>query len=120
MNKNFIIGIIIAAVVVVTVGTVALRPMNPNSSYVNLMVNGNGYRNAQNFHYEGTITNSGTKTASNVRINVTFYGANNMLIGNETAYVGDIPASTTKNFSIGVPIPTQTVYSVAVEPLYDH
>jgi len=42
-----------------------------------------------------------------------------MGIGTETASVGDIPAGTTKNFSIDVPCPTQPIYSTDLQLLYD-
>ena len=122
MNKKVIIGI----VVIVAVAAFAIwffgSGFNPNAPHVNLNItNGNGYSNtlngSPNFHYECTITNSGTMTARNVRLVVRFF-MNQVGLGTETAIVGDIPAGTSKNVSIDVPCPAQTT-STEVEPLYD-
>ena len=125
MNKKIIIAVIIVAVVAFAVWWFASGPFDPNAPHVNLNItNGNGYSNtlngSPNFHYECTITNSGTITARNVRFMVRFYGANHAMIGaRESTSVGDIPAGTIKNVSIDVPCPTQPIYSAEVQPLYD-
>ena len=123
MNKKVLIGIVVVAVVVVVIFFGTGFDFNPNAPHVNLNIsNGNGYSNtlnsSPNFHYECTITNSGTITARNVRFVVRFFGVNHMGIGTETAIIGDIPAGTSKNVSIDVPCPTQTI-STEVEPFYD-
>jgi len=123
LNKKVIVTAVIVAAVAVAVWWFASGPFDPNAPHVNLNItNGNGYSNtlngSPNFHYECTITNSGTITARNVRLVVRFYGMNHMAIGTETSSIGDIPAGTTKNVSIDVPCPTQTT-STEVEPMYD-
>ncbi len=122
LNKKIVIAAIAVVVVVVIVFFGTGFDFNPNAPHVNLNItNGNGYSNtlngSPNYHYECTITNSGTITARNVRFVVKFYGMNQM-IGTETASVGDIPAGTSKQVSIDVPCPTQTT-STGIETLYD-
>lgn len=125
MNKKVMLAIFIVAIAIVLVWIFFGGGFDPNAPHVNLNItNGNGYSNtlngSPNFHYEGTVTNSGTLTARNVRFTVRFYGTNHSIIGaEESASVGDIPAGTTKNFSIDVPCPTQPIYSTEVDPLYD-
>jgi uncharacterized membrane protein len=111
------------AIVAFAVWWFASGPFDPNAPHVNLnMTNGNGYSSAlngsPNYHYECTLTNSGTITARNVRLIVHFFGTNHMAIGTETSTVGDIPAGTSKNVSIDVPCPTQTT-STEVTLQYD-
>ena len=125
MNKKVVIAVVIVAVVAFAVWWFASGPFDPNAPHVNLNIaNGNGYSNtlngSPNYHYECTVTNTGTLTARNVRFRVTFHGANNAIIGvQESASVGDIPAGATQNVSIDVPYPTQPIYSTDVTPLYD-
>ena len=117
-----VIGIIIVAAVIAIVFFGS--GFDPNAPHVNLNIaNGNGYSNTlngtPNYHYECTVTNSGTITARNVRFIVRFFGMNNVGIGTETASVGDILAGTTKNVSIDVPCPTQPIYSTDITPEWD-
>ncbi len=123
MNKKVTI-VIFAVVVVGLVIFFGTGSFDPNASYVNLNItNGNGYSNtlngSLNYHYDCTITNSGTMTARNVRLVVRFFGMNNMGIGTETASVGDIPAGATRNVSIDVPCPTLPIYSTEIMPQWD-
>lgn len=102
----------------------ASGPFDPNAPHVNLNLSSNGYSNtlngSPNYHFEITVTNSGTLTARNVRFMVTFYGATHSIIRTrESASVGDIPAGATMNFSIDVPCPTQPISSTSLSPLYD-
>lgn len=121
LNKKIIIGIIFA-VALVAVVAFFLSGLDPNAPHVNLNItNRTGYSNTlngqPNYHYECTITNSGTITARNVRLVVRFYSMN-MGIGTETTSIGDIPAGTSKNVSIDVPCPAQTTRT-EVTPVYD-
>lgn len=122
MNKKIIAGVIVA-IAVVALAVWFFSGLDRNAPHVNLnMTNGTGYGNtlngSPNYHYECTLTNSGTITARNVRLVIHFYGMNHMGMGTETATIGDIPAGTSKNVSVDVPCPAQTT-STEVIPLYD-
>ena len=125
MNKKVVIAIVIVVAVAAFFAWFFFGGgFVPNGPHVNLNItNGNGYSNtlngSPNYHYQCTITNSGTITARNVRLVVHFFGMNHMGVGTETASIGDIPAGTTKNISIDVPCPTQPIYSTDITPLYD-
>ena len=125
MNKKVVIAIVIVAVAAFIIWLFSGGGFDPNAPHVTLNItNGNGYSNtlndAPNYHYECTITNTGTITARNVRFLITFYGANHSIIAaQESTSVGDIAAGTTKNISIDVPCPTQPIYSTNITPLYD-
>jgi len=124
LNKKVIIAVIIVAVAAFVIWLFSGGGFNPNAPHVNLNLTSNGYSNTlndtPNYHFDITVTNSGTLTARNVRFMITFYGANHAIIGSrESASVGDIPAGATMNFSIDVPPPIQAVYSTGITPLYD-
>jgi hypothetical protein len=125
MNKKIIIAVIIVAVAAFIIWLFSGSGFNPNAPHVNLNItNGNGYNNTlnnePNYHYECTITNTGTLTARNVRLLVTFYDANHAIISaRESTNIGDIPAGTSKEVSIDVPCPTQPIASTNITPLFD-
>ena len=73
MNKKVVIGIIIIVAVAAFAIWMFGSGFDPNAPHVNLNItNGNGYSNtlngSPNYHFECTITNSGTITARNVRL----------------------------------------------------
>lgn len=125
MNKKVvIIAVIIVAVAAFVVWLFSGGGFDPNAPHVNLNLTSNGYSNtlndAPNYHFDITVTNSGTLTARNVRFMVTFYGANHSIAGvRESDSVGDIPAGGTMNFGIDVQPPTEPVYSTSITPIYD-
>jgi hypothetical protein len=109
-KKIIIIAVVIVAVAVFVIWLFSGGGFNPNAPHVNLNLTSNGYSNTlndtPNYHFDITVTNSGTLTARNVRFMVTFYGANHAIIGSrESASVGDIPAGATMSFSIDVQPP---------------
>jgi len=124
MDKKVLFAVFVVVIAAVLIWIFFGGRFDPNAPHVNLNIaNGNGYSNtlngSPNYHYECVITNTGTLAALNVRLEVRFYGMSNVVIGTETASIGDIPAGATKNVSIDVPCPTQPIYRTDVIPWYD-
>jgi len=55
------------------------------------------------FHVEGSVFNSGERTAGDVELTIRLYDSHGTLLKTETMNIGDIPTKTYRNINIDIP-----------------
>jgi len=96
---------VVVAVVIVIVAVVVFVLISPGELSIKFTWHDNHpqYGSPPFVHFEGTIFNSGTKNATDVKLIVRLYDSYNTLIKTETVDVGDVLANGSKDINVDIP-----------------
>jgi len=95
-------GVVVAAVIVIVAVAVFVL-LSPGELSIKFSWNDNHPLYGSPYvHLVGTIFNSGTKNATDVKLIVRLYDSENTLIKTETVDIGDIPAKGSKDINVDI------------------